>query len=561
MGCCYKFLNHVRRCSSYFFSIGDVGKRLHAISALTTIYNNEINFNFSDSLHYLLPSGDGFSFVQRQKQRKRPFEFFQDIKIENQLAANKDLILRFQSKYAADRSLTTNATDISVFTDHSKLVTSAWYGGISYLHKLSSNWVNTLDFEMGSNRLDERFVLSEGNTAKDSISQNTDHGLFNIGIFDRLDGVVKKNWFVNILNGWSQTSSDFVYVQNLLEGDTRSTSPYQFDHLFSQFELGRKIKESRISLGGRMRNVTVQYTGESSNRSYFELTVMAFTKKVLGKISAEASGLYNVEYVFLKPNQLVNTSLLSDYRTAISFTANPNAPVKNEIGVASIKLTEDKTSFISANAEWIYLKSNSILASQLVFVGNTVLNNQVQDGASKSFFSTYSIDKYLSKIGSTVKIAYDYNQSTVPLTIQESSDASRLQQSILSITSGTSITNQVSLSWAFKHSKSTNKWAEEKNSFRFKNYFTKIVYKPMKYLSLSFDYQAIDFTKSDDFSSIFNFVVFYSILEDQLSVEMTGNNILNKKAIVLSTIEPSAFAQSLYPLQPRFVLISVNYRF
>ena len=532
-----------------------------SLRSITSLYNNDINFNFSDSLHYLLPSGDGFSFTQRQRQNQRPFEFFQDIKVENRLSSNQDLIIRFQNKYSTDEPLTENLTGFSVFTDQAEIATNEWFGGLSYLYKVNSNWVNTFDFEVGSNQVDELFILSEENTSGDSILQTTDQDFFNLGLFDRLDGVVRKNWFVNILGGWSQNSSDFTYVRNRLVTDNPTSNPYQFDHLFAEFKLERKLKESRVSLGGRIRNVAIEYNDESFNHSYFEPTVSASTKKVLGKIKTEIKGLYNIEYVFLKPDQLINNPLLSNYRTSISFTSDSNTPIKNEIGVATIKLTGEGHSYLSANAKWVYLKSSSILTSQLLFPENAVTNNQLQNGVSESFFSTYSVDKYFSKIKSTIKIAYDYNQSSTPLSIEGSPDDSQLKQSMLSITSGSSITKQVSLSWAFKSYESTNRWGGDENSFSFRSYFFKIVYKPVRSLRVTFDYQGINFRKTDEFSDILNASVSYPIVEDKFSVAITGNNILDQNAVILSTIEPSVFSNSLYPLQPRFVLISAEYKF
>ena len=528
---------------------------------LTSFYNNEINFNFSDSLFYFLPTGDGFSFVQSQGQRQQPFEFFQDIKMETQLSDNQDLVIRFQSQYATDRPITTNSTGFAEYNDRSDLKTNEWFGGISYLNKLNQKWVNTLDFEIGNNSVNENFTLLGQNSEIDSIQQNTAQDFLNIGIFNRLDGIVKKSWFVNILAGWSFSESKFNIVQNELANGLQVSNAYHFNHLFSDLKFEKKIKQLSLSFGGRIRNASVKFNSESSSNIYFEPTVSVFTKKNLGSISTEIKGLYNTEYLFLKPNQLIGSSLLADYRTLIAFDSDPNTPIKNEIGIASLKLTENNISFLSANAEWVYLQSSSILAAQLMFEGDVVINNQLQGGTSNSFFSTYSLDKYFATLNSTIKVAYDFSISKTPLTIESQQDNSELTQRILSITSGASITKQLILSLSFKSHESRNKWDEDENRFDFKNYFAKIIFKPIKSLRLTFDYQAIDFRQTNDFSNIFNASIFYSILEDQFSFELTGNNITNRNAVELSKIEPSVFSNSLYPLQPMFILISAKYRF
>lgn len=534
-----------------------------SLRAITTIYNNKLNFNFSDSLFYFLPSGGGFSFIQRQKQVQRPFEFFQDIKTESQLSANQDLIIRFQGKRVTDEPMTTNSTSFLTYNDRADLQMTEWYGGVSYLNKLNQRWVNTLDVEVGNNESNELFVLSGENSESDSIKQSTTQDFFNAGIFNRLDGIVKKTWFVNILAGWSINNADIKIVENELLNESQGTNKYRFNHLFSELKVEKKIKEKTgLSIGGRLRNATVKFNKETSSDIYFEPTAGFSTKKNLGKTTLKLGGLYNIKYVFLNPNQLINSSLLTDYRTVISFNSDPNTPVKNEIGIASITLTERNVSFLSANAEWVYLSSNAILASQIMFEGDAVINNQLQGGTSNNFFSTYSVDKYFAIINSTFKIAYDYNRSTTPLKIEDRQNESKLSQNILSFTSGISVTKQINLSLAFESHESHNKWGQEENKFNFNKYFSKIVFRPITSLRLTFDYQAINFSQLDDFSSIFNASVSYSVLDDdKFSIRLTGNNLTNRNAIVLSTNEPSVFSNSSYPLQPMFILVSAKYKF
>ncbi len=532
-----------------------------SLRSITTLYNNTLDFNFTDSLFYFLPTGDGFSFVQRQQQKQKPFEFFQDIKIENQLSSNQDLTIRFQNKYVTDKPITSNFTGFSLYTDRSTIKTTEWFAGLSYLRKLNQSWVNTFDLEVGNNLLDERFTLSGRNVVNDSIRQKTNQKFLNSGIFNRLDGIINKSWFVNVLAGWTFNDSELSPVENQIKNDPLSVDSYRLSHLFIEFKIEKKIKASKFAISGRIRNPTIKWDNQSLIKVYIEPTVSVSTKKNLGRVSSELKGLYNIEYVFLKPNQLISSSLYSDYRTSVTYNSDPFTPIKNEIGIASFKLTENNISFLSANAEWVYLKSSLILAHQLMFEGNTVINNQLQGGNSNNFFSTYSLGKYFAAIKSTIKVAYDYNTSATPLTIESQQANSELSQNILSVTSGYSVTKQVTLSIAFKRYKSRNKWGGDENQFDFNNYFSKIVIKPIKSLRLTFDYQAINFSQSNDFSSVFNASIFYSILDDKLSVELIGNNLMNRSSVVLSTIEPSVSSNSLYPLQPRFVMISAQYRF
>ena len=119
----------------------------------------------------------------------------------------------------------------------------------------------------------------------------------------------------------------------------------------------------------------------------------------------------------------------------------------------------------------------------------------------------------------------------------------------------------MNISLAFKRSEIRAIWNGQNNRFNFNNYFVKIVIKPIEKFRLSFDYQAINFNQWDDYSSIVNMSIFFMMFENILSMSFSGNNLMNKDAIILSEIEPSSFSNAVYPLQNRFALLSVNYRF
>ncbi len=532
-----------------------------SLRSITTVYNNHRNFNFSDSIYYVLPDGNGFSFAQKQKQRQSPFEFFQDIKIENQLSANQDFIVRLQYKQTSDKPVTTSFTGISRYHDELNVQSNQLFSGLSHIYKFDRNWVNTLDIELGTNSWDEAFSLTRRDIKIDSIKQQLEQCYLSIGIFDRLDGIITQNRFINSSSGWSLSNSQIDFVQNHLIDSRYELNDYQFSHLFTELNFEKKINDLRILFGGRLRNAIVQFNGKSSSDDYFEPTVSASIKTEVKHLNVYLKGLYNIEYVFLKPYQLIHDALLVDYRSSLSFNLDPATPVKNQMGFLTIKLTDDNFSSLSANAKWVYLKSSATLISQLMFENDAVKNNQWQGGTSNNFISTYSLDKYFSDIKSTIKLAYDYSFSTTPLDIDGSIDDSESIQNIISITSGHSITSQMNISLAFKRSEIRAIWNGQNNRFNFNNYFVKIVIKPIEKFRLSFDYQAINFNQWDDYSSIVNMSIFFTMFENKLSMSFSGNNLMNKDAIILSEIEPSSFSNAVYPLQNRFALLSVNYRF
>ena len=530
------------------------------LRSITTVYNNRLNFNFSDSLYYFLPENNGFSLIQQQRQKQRPFEIFQDLKLESKIADNQDIIFRLQAKLNKDRPTTQNQVDEDLFADNYNSKAKEWFGGITYRNKLSTNWVNTLDVEMGNNSWGEEFSVSQNNAMQDSIQQNTQQDFLNVGIFNQLDGVVNKSWYLNILSGWSINRSSIDFTPNYLVSESNTTN-YRFNNLFTEFKVKKSLKNLRISAGARLRNAAVSYQGESSNKFYFEPSVAAALDKKIKLIDFEVRGLYNIEYSFLSPNQLVDQFLLTDYRSVTRYFARPTRPVKKEFKIGSIKLNENNYSFLSANAEWVFVNSSDILAPQLGFQDDAVLTTFSGKKESKGFYSSYSLDKYFAIIASTIKVAYSHNVITTPIAIESISDESKISQSILSITSGSSITEKLNISMAYKLYETKNEWAGNENRFGFNTYFIKLVYKPIKSLLLTVDTQAIDFKQSSDIRGILNARIGYTFLKDQLSVSLKANNLTNQDAISWSEINASLSSSSTYPLQSRFYFVSVDFKF
>ena len=52
----------------------------------------------------------------------------------------------------------------------------------------------------------------------------------------------------------------------------------------------------------------------------------------------------------------------------------------------------------------------------------------------------------------------------------------------------------------------------------------------------------------------------YTLKKDKLSFTFKANNLTNQRAITWSALDASVFSNAVYPLQPRFYFISIDFK-
>ena len=131
------------------------------IRSTTTLYNNRLNFNFKDSTSYFLPDGLNISLKQQQKQTQKPLELFQDIKFDYQLSKKEDLLTRVQFKNSEKQIISLIESNYGNYYQDELKEQVQFFGSLSYINKLNSNWALITDFQFGLEQLNENLELVE----------------------------------------------------------------------------------------------------------------------------------------------------------------------------------------------------------------------------------------------------------------------------------------------------------------------------------------------------------------------------------------------------------------
>jgi hypothetical protein len=539
-----------------------------SIRSVTTVYDNNRTFNFLDSLFYILPNQSGFSLTQQQNQNQKPFQLFQDLKIDYMLNEKTDISSRWQLKTNNDFINSINKTSLSQdILENSSNESYQLFGNLSYIKKINNKWASTTDAQFGIENQKENINLRENeDNANDSLFQSINQRYYNIGLFQKVNGILSENLYLNALIGASSITSRFdatSFLEDMTNPISDFDDDYSFKSLFADISLKKKWKSISLLSGARIRQVWLGYNLEKSNRFLLEPTLsISVENKIFESLKFTTIATYNREYVFLKPNNLYSSSLINSFRTIKSYNANPANPLENDLFIFSVKMQDFQKKNITATIELVYEESNEILVNNLFFDEAVVINNQIQGGNSQTFFSKYSFDKYISKLKTTIKLSYEYNLITTPQVIEENFDNNLLSQNIIGIKSGTYLGSGISLSLGFEHNNNTNKWRNTETNFEYQNYFVKIVCKPFSLINMSFNIQTVDFGKSrGGFSSVVGTKLDYSTKNGKIDFGLEINNLMNNSAVVINRLDSFSFSSTNYPLLKRFLLLSLEFKF
>jgi len=526
------------------------------IRSFTTLYNNNLNFNYNDSLSYILPNNQNLSVVQSQNQNQKPLEIFQGLKLDYQLSKKENITSRIQFK-RADKQLTSiNETNFSSTQQKDKAKQHQFYGGLSYTNKLNTKWVMITDFQFDKNNLEEHLNLFDFSKNIKIVNQTIKQDYTNVGGYTNFMGKFNETFYGNLQLGWTKTFSDF-NVSDLFSNN------YKFENAFIELNLKKYIKKFRLSAGSRLRYINTLYNFQKNNQFLIEPTIsVTFKDRLFKFLDAKFKGLYNTEYTFLKPSSLFDKELTTSFRSKVFYSANANIPTKNEFLVFSANISDNEKSYITTHIEWGYEKSDNTFSTSIFYDRDIVHNEFIQNGKTSTIFSVYSIDKYFQKLQTSVKFSYKSQIASSLLSIENKSGENRLKQHNINIIAGIVLTNKINLSTAYRYFYNQNNWLDSKTVFNYQNYVFKVIYNYSKSLRGNIAFQATDFGKNlGGINSIIEANIKYKPKNKKWLFEGHLSNLTNLNSIKISRIEPSFFSTTSYPLQPRFLLLTAKYRF
>ncbi|WNB17227.1 hypothetical protein [Marivirga arenosa] len=533
------------------------------LKSTSTFYNNDINFNFRDSINYLIDEENLFIFEQERFQNKKPLEFFQGIEYTSQLSKKEDLKAKIQFRKSIEDISSLNLNSFNTIEDQMLVQKDLLYSNVSYQRQLNSKWVFTTEFEGNFDNLTEEISIQNDqlDNLDSSLQQKSSQALYNVGATSSFIGLLKNNWQTNLSISFIHSSSqmdigdgqDFFYPRSELTVNNFSV----------ETEIVKWFKNHKVFFRPKFKNL--YYTKDGSNSSNFLVEPQigaVFKDKFFQNLNAEMKVFGHREFNLLEPTQLLSTSLLIDNRTTATYQTEVEELVKRDVIAANIALSDMNNTFISGSLEAGLVRAENELFSRVSFEDEIVSIEYSQaDNVEQSFFSS-SLDKYWPSIKSTFKFIYEYKTSSTPLVIEDIEASSILSQKALSFTSGSSLTSSINLSLGVKHNSILNIWGERDVRMAYNNYNSKLNFKFLPRALFSFEFMSLHFQNlQDGFNPILNSLVRSESENGKFTFELRANNILNNNNVAVNNIELTSFSANIFPLMNNFYLFSIKYRF
>lgn len=178
------------------------------IKSLTTFYDNNLNYVFTDSISYFLPDNLNLTVNEFQNQVQKPKEFSEDLKIDYILKDNQDLNLLVQYKSIRSNVNSENAT---AFRDVSQLDIQnqdKLFSKLTFTNKVNKKLVLETELKLALDDMEEKLIIKDINDLSEQITTNLNQNFFNYGGALNLYGKLNKNTYFNFYTGWSKSNSN-----------------------------------------------------------------------------------------------------------------------------------------------------------------------------------------------------------------------------------------------------------------------------------------------------------------------------------------------------------------
>lgn len=255
-------------------------------------------------------------------------------------------------------------------------------------------------------------------------------------------------------------------------------------------------------------------------------------------------------------NFLTNKNQLTDYRTFNKGT-NYEKPLKNNIFSFSYNLYNDEKRF-SVSTGLFYLKSKTIFTTQNTITNDFSFGNYILTDGGESYNGNFSIVNYFRKLKLATKLETSQNWNTMPTNVNNSFANLKSHTGFYKF-SGTTYFNlplnfDFGLGYNFSESTFNNLTSQNNTKEAFMNINYKITKTWLAELNSTF-YQL-----KDNFAFV-NAVISYTPTESRFSYRFMLNNATNENEFTLISLDNYTAYKSSINLVPRYVLMTIKYRF
>ena len=340
---------------------------------------------------------------------------------------------------------------------------------------------------------------------------------------------------------------------------------------FNQYENASKLNQFKLYLDNVLRynlSKKIDFTANLSlQKINFENNALKNNVFIVNpnlSLNIKKTGFGNFTLSFSEDNtlpeinQLTSNFQLIDYRSFSKGTQFQNS-LKNTIASFNYYFYNDEKRF-SINTSLFYIKSKSIFNSESTITNDFNFSTYKQTIGGENYSFNFSFVNYIRKLKLASKLETNQMWNSTPIKINTTDfSISKNYTNTIKYSATTYFKTAINFDGGFSYNYNQSIFENNKTTNITKDVFLNINYNISKTI-LAESNNSIYFVNSQNYS-FNNIILNYNPIESKLSYRLIFNNILNEKEYTFISLNNYTLFQSSIQLVPRYLLLSVKYRF
>ena len=445
----------------------------------------------------------------------------------------------------------------------SKVKNQTFYNHFNHTYRLTKNKVLNNYVYFGQDNINQKSnVISPflnqylNANSNDLVSQTAHNSVFYFGIKSKIISKFRKlentlalqyenniedlnnNFLVNNNNN-SNYENQSKINQNITSAETAIR--YNFSQKID-FTTSLNYTYNRFKNNNKTYNISVLNPKISLN----------FKKTGFGSFAFSYSENSNVPEI----NFLTNNNQLTDYRS-FSKGTNYEKPLRNNTFSFLYNLFNDEKRF-SISSGFFYIKSKTIFNTQNTITNDFSFENYILTNGGESYNGNFNIVNYFRKLKLATKLETSQNWNTTPTNVNSSFTCLKSYTSSYKFSGTTYFSLPINFDFGLGYNFAQSTFNNSISQNITKDAFININYKITK--TWLTELNSTYYILKNNYAFV-NAIISYNPTESKFSYRLILNNLTNENEFTLISLNNYTSYKSSINLVPRYVLMTIKYRF
>jgi CarboxypepD_reg-like domain len=448
-------------------------------------------------------------------------------------------------------------------TQSSSIKNQTFYNHFNHTYRLSRNKVLNNYLYFGQDNINQKSkVVSPflnqflNANSSDIVSKMADNSLVYLGIkskiiskFGKLENTFALKYESNIEN----LNNNFL-VNNINNSNFENLSKINQNIVSAEIAFKYKFNK-KVDITSSLNYTYNRFENnlKNNNISIFNPNISLNLKKTgFGNFSFSCQENSTVPEI----NFLTSKNQLTDFRSFNKGT-NYEKPLKNKTFSFLYNFFNDEKRF-SISTGLFYINSKTILNTQNTITNNFSFGNYFLTNGGENYNGNFSIVNYFRKLKLATKLETNQNWNTTPTNVNNTIENLNSYSSFYKFSGTTYLSLPINFDFGFGYSFAESTFNNSTSQNITKDAFLNINYKITK--TWLAELNSTFYQLKNNYTFV-NAVINYTPVESKFSYRFMLNNLTNENEFSLITLDNYTFYKSSINLVPRYVLMTVKYRF